>query len=112
MPMARERAKKKGLEAASDGGDDGNRVSGLHGGLETFHVADIVVTHEDIDELMQIAGGIEQAVVEPWVCLIESHQHFTQGGAFDFNGGCTTRDRAHCGGDSYGHSHSETLPIR
>ena len=59
MPMAQERAKKKGLEAASDGGNDGNRVASLHGGLETFHVADIIVTHEDIHELVQIAGGVE-----------------------------------------------------
>ena len=107
-----EGAKKLGLEAASNGWDDGNRVASLHSGLETFHVADIVVADKDVHELVQIARGIEQALVEAWVGRIESHQNLAQGGAFHFNGGCTARDWSHCCGDSYGHSHAETLPIR
>jgi len=52
------------VSAASNCGDDADRLAGRNGGVETLQIANVVVGHEYVDELAQGAIVAEQAIAE------------------------------------------------
>jgi hypothetical protein len=58
--------------------------------VEPIEVTHVVIGHEDVDELVQVAVLIEETIGKARVRGIQGGEHFCERGSFHLHGGSTS----------------------
>src|SRR5262249_56922208 len=90
---------------AGDGRDDGDLVARLQRGLGALKEAYVFLVHVEVDEAAHLASLVQQALLEPWILLLQILDEVAHGVGGRLHLGLVTGEGAERGRNSHEHGH-------